>query len=114
MTAASLELESETEPPPNEDEWARDDRLATGTEYLSSVACREMRDDRVLFFVEHLAAGMYHHRSLSRATTFRSFSVPPPPAPGGYTPPAFTPTGSETADGQATPPRPLPPRPPPP
>ena len=40
-TAASLELESESEPPPNEDEWARDDRLATGTEYLSSVARRD-------------------------------------------------------------------------
>ena len=51
------------------EDGARDDRIAEGTEYLSSWVHREMHDDRVLFFVEHLAAGMYHYRYLARATT---------------------------------------------
>ena len=55
------------------EDGAREDRIAEGTEYLSSWVHREMHDDRVLFFVEHLAAGMYHYRYLARATTLGNF-----------------------------------------
>ena len=54
-----------------------------------------MRDDRVLFFVEHLAAGMYHYRYLARATTFGSFVVPPTRAEEMYTPEVFGRTGAD-------------------
>ena len=41
-----------------------------------------MHDDRVLFFAEHLAAGMYHYRYLARATTLGKFVAPPTKAEG--------------------------------
>jgi uncharacterized protein YfaS (alpha-2-macroglobulin family) len=89
-TAASLDIEARGEPPADdEDEETRADRLATGKEYLSSSVRREMRDDRVLFFVEHLAAGMYHYRYLARATTFGTFVLPPTRAEEMYTPEVF-------------------------
>ncbi len=94
-TAASLDVDS-TEPPPDDDGVARDDRIATGTEYLSSVVRREMKDDRVLYFVEHLAAGMYHYRYLARATTFGTFIVPPTRAEEMYAPEVFGRTAAAT------------------
>jgi uncharacterized protein YfaS (alpha-2-macroglobulin family) len=96
-TAASLDVEGSSEASPNEDE-ERDDRIATGSEYLSGVARREMRDDRVLFFVEHLAAGMYHYRYLARATTFGTFVVPPTRAEEMYTPEVFGRSGAISVD----------------
>jgi alpha-2-macroglobulin len=88
-TGASLDVEGMSQPPSDDEPGARDDRIATGSEYLSSVVRREMRDDRVLFFVEHLAAGMYHYRYLARATTFGTFVVPPTRAEEMYTPEVF-------------------------
>ncbi|HKQ72012.1 MAG TPA: alpha-2-macroglobulin family protein [Polyangiaceae bacterium] len=50
---------------------------------------RELRDDRVLFFAEHLAAGMYHYRYLARATTLGTYVVPPTRAEEMYSPEIF-------------------------
>ena len=96
-TAGSLDMDAAGEPPPD-DEEARQDRIAKGTEYLSSVARREMRDDRVLFFVERLAAGIYHYRYLARATTFGTFVVPPTRAEEMYAPEVFGRTGALTVE----------------
>ncbi|HEY2513785.1 MAG TPA: hypothetical protein VGI39_23115, partial [Polyangiaceae bacterium] len=47
---------------------------------------REIRDDRVLTFIEDLPAGMYHFRYLARATSLGSFVTPPTRAECMYTP----------------------------
>ncbi|MBI3203583.1 MAG: Ig-like domain-containing protein [Myxococcales bacterium] len=72
----------------------QDDRVAHGTAFLDSWYRRELRDDRVLFFVDHMAAGMYHYRYLARATTLGKFVVPPTKAEEMYTPETFGRTGA--------------------
>ncbi|HYO97167.1 MAG TPA: MG2 domain-containing protein [Polyangiaceae bacterium] len=47
---------------------------------------RELRDDRVLFFVDHMAPGMYRFRYLARATTLGRFVLPPTRAEAMYAP----------------------------
>lgn len=71
-----------------------EDSLAHGSAFLDSWYRREIRDDRVVFFVDHMAAGMYHYRYLARATTFGKFVVPPTKAEEMYTPEVFGRTGS--------------------
>ncbi len=61
----------------------------------SSLFIREIRDDRVLFFIDHLPAGMFHYRYLARATTLGSFVVPPTKVAEMYTPEVFGRTGAE-------------------
>jgi uncharacterized protein YfaS (alpha-2-macroglobulin family) len=78
-------------------EEARDyDARATGSTYQSSSYHREFRDDRVLTFVDHMAAGMYHYRYLARATTAGKFVVPPTKAECMYEPETFGRTGATT------------------
>jgi alpha-2-macroglobulin len=83
-TAASLSVDATagTDDP-------NDDELAMNRAFLSSSVRRELRDDRVLFFVEHMAAGMYRYRYLARATTLGTFVVPPTRAEEMYTPETF-------------------------
>jgi hypothetical protein len=66
-----------------------DDALAHGRAFLSSWFRNELRDDRALFFVDHMAAGMYHYRYLARATTRGAFVVPPTKAEQMYVPEVF-------------------------
>jgi uncharacterized protein YfaS (alpha-2-macroglobulin family) len=69
---------------------ARDyDRRAAGSTFQRSWYHREFHDDRVLTFVDHMAAGMYHYRYLARATTAGSFVVPPTKAECMYEPETF-------------------------
>ncbi|MBK8258805.1 MAG: Ig-like domain-containing protein [Polyangiaceae bacterium] len=58
-------------------------------DYDYSSFVREVRDDRVLFFVDHLPAGMYRYRYLARATTFGTFVLPPTRAEEMYAPEVF-------------------------
>jgi alpha-2-macroglobulin len=71
------------------------DQRAAGNKYGSSSFLREIRDDRVLFFVDHLSAGMFRYRYLARATTNGSFVVPPTKAEEMYTPEVFGRTGAD-------------------
>jgi uncharacterized protein YfaS (alpha-2-macroglobulin family) len=71
-----------------------EDELAHGRAFLPSWYRREIRDDRVLFFVDHMAAGMYHYRYIARATTFGKFVVPPSKAEEMYAPEVFGRTGA--------------------
>ncbi|MGK4004183.1 Ig-like domain-containing protein [Sorangium sp. So ce1036] len=71
-----------------------DDLRATGRAYNPSRFVREIRDDRVLFFVDHMAAGMYRYRYLARATTLGAFVVPPARAEEMYSPEVFGRTGA--------------------
>jgi uncharacterized protein YfaS (alpha-2-macroglobulin family) len=69
-------------------ESARDE-LAAGHSFFEGYTQRELRDDRVLFFVDHMAAGMYHYRYLARATTFGKFVLPSTRVEEMYTPETF-------------------------
>jgi uncharacterized protein YfaS (alpha-2-macroglobulin family) len=71
-----------------------EDELAHGRAFLPSWYRREIRDDRVLFFVDHMAAGMYHYRYIARATTLGKFVVPPTKAEEMYSPEVFGRTGA--------------------
>ncbi|HEY1534430.1 MAG TPA: hypothetical protein VGF76_10435, partial [Polyangiaceae bacterium] len=70
------------------DEEARDE-LASGHTFFEDYTQRELRDDRVLFFVDHMAAGMYHYRYLARATTLGKFVLPSTRVEEMYTPETF-------------------------
>ncbi len=59
---------------------------------------KEVRDDRVLFFADHMAAGIYRYRYLARATSIGSFVVPPTKAEEMYVPEVFGRTGSVTIE----------------
>jgi uncharacterized protein YfaS (alpha-2-macroglobulin family) len=72
-----------------------DTRAAGGT-FQRSWYHREFHDDRVLTFVDHMAAGMYHYRYLARATTPGRFVVPPTRAECMYEPETFGRTGAMT------------------
>jgi uncharacterized protein YfaS (alpha-2-macroglobulin family) len=54
----------------------------------------EMRDDRVLFFVDQLPAGLWHYRYLARATTLGRFVLPPTRIEEMYAPEVFGRTGA--------------------
>ena len=73
----------------------RIDARASGSKYGSSNFLREIRDDRVLFFVDHLSAGMFRYRYLARATTNGSFILPPTKAEEMYTPEVFGRTAAD-------------------
>jgi alpha-2-macroglobulin len=54
----------------------------------------EVRDDRVLFFVDRLPAGLWHYRYLARATTLGHFVLPPTRVEEMYEPEVFGRTGA--------------------
>jgi len=54
----------------------------------------EVRDDRVLFFIDQLPAGLWHYRYLARATTLGHFVVPPTRVAEMYEPEVFGRTGA--------------------
>jgi uncharacterized protein YfaS (alpha-2-macroglobulin family) len=73
-----------------------DDARAMGRAFSWAWSRRELRDDRVLTFVEHMPAGVYHYRTLARATTVGTFVVPPTKAECMYEPETFGRTGAST------------------
>ena len=62
--------------------------------YGAPYARNEVRDDRVLFFVDQLPAGLWHYRYLARATTFGHFVLPPTRVEEMYEPEVFGRTGA--------------------
>jgi uncharacterized protein YfaS (alpha-2-macroglobulin family) len=72
------------------------DPEATG--FQASWYRRELRDDRVLFFVDQMPAGLYHYRYLARATTLGRFVVPPTRAEEMYQPEVFGRTAASTLE----------------
>ena len=50
---------------------------------------KEVRDDRVLFFADHLAPGVYRYRYVARASTIGNFVTPPTRAEAMYAPEFF-------------------------
>jgi alpha-2-macroglobulin len=79
-----------------DDDEPSDDEVAVGTAYRPSRFLREIRDDRVLFFIDHLPAGIFRYRYLARATTLGAFVVPPTKAEEMYSPEVFGRTAAQT------------------
>ncbi len=95
-TAGTLDLEESdgsSECAGCDPEEVRDD-LAAGHSFFEHYSQRELRDDRVLFFIDHMAAGVYHYRYLARATTFGKFVLPSTRVEEMYTPETFGRTGA--------------------
>jgi uncharacterized protein YfaS (alpha-2-macroglobulin family) len=59
---------------------------------------RELRDDRVLFFVDRMPAGLYRYRYLARATALGTFVVPPTRVEEMYQPEVFARTAASTLE----------------
>jgi uncharacterized protein YfaS (alpha-2-macroglobulin family) len=77
-------------------DWAQsdDDARSGGGAYTFAWYHREIHDDKVLTFVPHMPAGMFHYRYLARATTSGRFVVPPTRAECMYEPETFGRTGA--------------------
>jgi len=99
-TAGGLDLDEETEDNGDPEEAFDDpngyDDVAMGRKFIPSSYVRELRDDRALFFIDRLPAGMYRYRYLARATTLGSFVLPPTRAEEMYTPEVFGRTAAGT------------------
>jgi uncharacterized protein YfaS (alpha-2-macroglobulin family) len=79
------------------------DARANGLATNESFYHREVHDDRVVTFVEHMPAGMVHYRYLARATTTGTFVVPPTRAECMYEPETFGRTGGVTFEVKGRP-----------
>jgi uncharacterized protein YfaS (alpha-2-macroglobulin family) len=66
-----------------------DGQVEHGQAYLSLHHRQEIRDDRVLYFIDHMPAGVTRFRYLSRATSAGRFVVPPTRAEAMYEPEIF-------------------------
>jgi len=86
LTTAVQHAVPDSEPESHDEER---DRRARGRATRPSVFRRELRDDRVLFFVDHLPPGVYRYRYLARATTLGRFVVPPSRVEAMYAPEFF-------------------------
>jgi uncharacterized protein YfaS (alpha-2-macroglobulin family) len=62
----------------------------------SPVTRRELRDDRVLFFLDRMAPGIHRFRYLARATTLGTFVAPPTRVEEMYAPETFGQTAAAT------------------
>ncbi|MDI3282020.1 MG2 domain-containing protein [Polyangium sp. 15x6] len=96
-TARNADLDEEEGDPEDAfyEEGGYDD-VATGRAILSSRYLRELRDDRVLFFIDRMPAGMYRYRYLARATSIGTFVLPPARAEEMYAPEVFGRTAAGT------------------
>jgi uncharacterized protein YfaS (alpha-2-macroglobulin family) len=72
-----------------EDSEADEDAIAHGQAFRNAHFRQEIRDDRVLYFIDHMPAGMYRYRYLSRATSAGRFVTPPTVAHAMYEPEIF-------------------------
>src|SRR5690606_18691507 len=86
-TSAHLDVDAVRRRPSDHDR-------AAGTAEETGWYRREVRDDRVLFFADRLAAGVHRYRYLARATAHGAFVVPPTRAEEMYAPEVFGRTGA--------------------
>ncbi|HTV20235.1 MAG TPA: hypothetical protein VMG12_16235, partial [Polyangiaceae bacterium] len=70
----------------------------TASGFQTSWFRQELRDDRVLFFVDSMPPGLYRYRYLARATALGRFVVPPTRAEEMYQPEVFGRTAATTLE----------------
>ena len=80
------------------DDDRSEDEEANGQGFSQTWFHREYHDDRVLTFIEHMPAGVYHYRYLARATTLGSFVVPPARVECMYEPEVFGRTAASSLE----------------
>jgi uncharacterized protein YfaS (alpha-2-macroglobulin family) len=91
-TTASIYSEIPAEVPAGCDEcepMLEGEEMGAGLGYGHAWSREELRDDRALYFVDHMPGGIYHYRYFARATTSGRFVVPPTKAEGMYEPETF-------------------------
>jgi alpha-2-macroglobulin len=66
--------------------------------FRSSWFRRELRDDRVVFFIDEMPAGLYRYRYLARATSLGQFVVPPTRVEEMYQPEVFGRSGASSIE----------------
>ena len=69
-----------------------------GMAFRETTTHRELKDDRVLTFIPHVAPGLYHFRYLARATVVGTYVVPPTVAQCMYSPDVYGRTRAESFD----------------
>lgn len=77
---------------------AGDAGLGLGQAYLSLHHRQEIRDSRVLYFVDHMPAGVARFRYLARATSAGRFVVPPTRAEAMYEPEIYGRTAASVVE----------------
>jgi hypothetical protein len=77
----------------NDESVSRDD-VAHDRGFLTDFTRRELRDDRVVYFIDRMRPGIYHYRYLARATTTGTFVTGPTKAEEMYAPEVFGRTGA--------------------
>lgn len=75
-----------------------DDARSGGHAVHSTFFHREVHDDRVLTFVEHMPAGIFHYRYLARATSRGNYLLPPTRAECMYQPEVFGRTAGQVIE----------------
>jgi uncharacterized protein YfaS (alpha-2-macroglobulin family) len=88
LATTSDELDVQSRPAPE----------ASVSRFQSAWYRQELRDDRVLFFVDHMPPGIYHYRYLARASTLGSFVLPPSRVEEMYQPEVFARTGASRVE----------------
>src|SRR6185437_11607927 len=86
--AVSDRVRSDVKPPK--------DAIDVGMPFRDAPYHRELKDDRVLTFIPHVAPGMYHFRYLARATAVGTYVMPPTSASCMYSPDIFGRTAAST------------------
>ncbi len=76
----------------------RDERPGEDDELEAPLTRKEVRDDRVVFFVDDLPAGVHRYRYLARATTIGRFAMPPTRVDEMYVPETFGETAAATLE----------------
>lgn len=94
-TGASADVDAAADRGGADDDEEDPDEAAAGRSFRPSSFVREIRDDRVLFFVDRMGAGMFHYRYLARATSVGAFVLPPTKVEEMYTPEVFGRTGAD-------------------
>jgi hypothetical protein len=74
----------------------KDKPMFLGTTFRSAASHRQVHDDRVNTFFDHVEPGMYHVRYLARATAIGSFVVPPTRIEAMYVPEVYGRTAATT------------------
>ena len=88
-TTSSVYASAGSDAPPCDECDDTGDAEVYGDGYTQAWWRQELRDDRALFFVDHMPGGIYHYRYFARATTPGRFVVPPSMASGMYEPETF-------------------------
>jgi len=105
LEALDFDLDTTSKASQDAAEKTVDPKQATwlGTTYRTARSRRQVKDDRVLTFFEHIEPGMYRVTYLARATSVGTFVTPPTRIAAMYTPEVYGSTAATTLSVKAKP-----------